>query len=199
MRNKIICMLYTFNSEWVKWGTKMLKSRMFFVVILWGFFVQGKEIKMKKITVTSTEFTQGGAIPSKYTCDGQNMNPPLSWEGVPAEAKSLVLICDDPDAPKGTWIHWILVNIPSNVRSLPEDVELAELGSAHELTTSFGKPGYGGPCPPSGKHRYYFKLYALDKDLSLSNQSTLEDLHAAMQGYIVAEGALMGTYSRAQK
>jgi Raf kinase inhibitor-like YbhB/YbcL family protein len=182
----------------IKKEHNMIAIALFFVVTFCT-EAQGEAMKKNSIVITSTEFAHGGPIPATFTCDGKDINPPLSWEGVPARAKSLVLICEDPDAPKGTWIHWILCNIPANIRSLPEEVDVAELGGALTLKTSFGKAGFGGPCPPSGTHHYYFKIYALDKDLPLNQESTLEELKKAMQGHVVAEGVLMGTYSRAKK
>ncbi|MBN1788823.1 MAG: YbhB/YbcL family Raf kinase inhibitor-like protein [Sedimentisphaerales bacterium] len=150
------------------------------------------------ITVTSSAFGEGQLIPAKYTCDGTNISPPLQFKGIPAGTKSIALISDDPDAPMGTWVHWVIWNIPAEANGLPENVPTdAELpdGSKQGIT-DFRRPGYGGPCPPSGTHRYYFKVYALDSMLDLSVRSTKEDLLEAMQGYILAEGVLMGKYKR---
>ena len=150
------------------------------------------------ISVSSSAFQEGGMIPSKYTCDGQDISPPLSWEGTPEATKSIALISDDPDAPMGTWVHWVMWNIPPNVHELTENVssnpELPD-GSRQGIT-DFGRSGYGGPCPPGGTHRYYFKVYALDTVLELSNRTKKTDLLKAMKGHILAEGQLMGKYKR---
>ena len=149
--------------------------------------------------LTSSAFSEGSAIPKKHTCDDRDASPPLKWSGVPANAKSLALICDDPDAPAGTWVHWVLYNIPAMVTELPEGVPATEVvqGGAKQGLNDFQRLGYGGPCPPRGKpHRYYFKLYALDAELSLKPSATKRDVVNAMQGHILAEGQLMGTYQR---
>ena len=150
------------------------------------------------IAVTSPAFKEGGMIPSKYTCDGANISPPLKWEGAPEGTKSIALISDDPDAPVGTWVHWVMWNIPADAKELvenvPPDPDLPN-GSRQGIT-DFRRPGYGGPCPPSGTHRYYFKIYALDTKLDLAGRSTKADLLKAMQGHILAEGQLMGKYKR---
>lgn len=142
--------------------------------------------------IQSLAFTHNQQIPSKYTCDGENINPPLTFSDIPEGAKSLALINDDPDAPVGTWIHWTVWNIP------PQTKEVKENGKPEgvEGTTSFGKPGYGGPCPPSGTHRYFFKLYALDTILELNTSATKQDLEEAMAGHILAQGELIGLYAR---
>lgn len=150
------------------------------------------------ITVTSTAFTEGGMIPSKYTCDGDDISPPLALAGIPADAKSLALISDDPDAPMGTWVHWVLYNLPPDTRELPENTpsdETLTSGARHGVT-DFGRFGYGGPCPPSGTHRYYFKVYALDSMLGISGRVTKKELLTAMEGHVLAEGQLMGKYKR---
>jgi hypothetical protein len=150
------------------------------------------------ITVTSEVFSEGEVIPEKYTCDDRDISPPLSWTGVPEEARSLVLIFDDPDAPAGTWVHWVVFDIPPDTSGLdegiPPDESLAD--SSRQGVNDFGDFGYGGPCPPSGTHRYYFKLYALDKVLELSGRVTKDTLLKDMKGHILAEGQLMGKYSR---
>jgi len=150
------------------------------------------------ITVSSSAFEQAGTIPSKYTCDGRDISPPLQWDSVPQGTKSIALICDDPDAPMGTWVHWVMWNIPADTRQLPENIPADKLladGSMQGIT-DFQRTGYGGPCPPSGTHRYYFKIYALDTSLDLTSSSTKPDLLKAMQGHILAEGQLMGKYKR---
>jgi Raf kinase inhibitor-like YbhB/YbcL family protein len=150
------------------------------------------------ITITSSAFTEGAMIPKKHTCDADDISPDLKWSGVPQGAKSLALICDDPDAPVGTWVHWVLFNIPPDITALqagiPADATLKN-GARHGKN-DFRKLGYGGPCPPGGTHRYYFKLYALDTVLTLESGSTKAQLLAAMKGHILAEGQLMGTYKR---
>ena len=154
--------------------------------------------KIMEMTVTSTAFEEGSMIPRKYTCDGEDVSPPLAWSAVPEGTKSLALISDDPDAPVGTWVHWVLFNIPSDVTELPEGVpsdQKLENGSCHGIT-DFRRPGYGGPCPPGGTHRYYFKVYALDAVLDLEPGATKAQLLAAMEGHILAEGQLMGKYTR---
>jgi len=150
------------------------------------------------IKVTSPAFDNEGMIPSKYTCDGDDVSPPLSWEGIPEGTKSIALISDDPDAPVGTWVHWVMYNIPADIQELPEGVppdEVLENGAIQGIT-DFRKIGYGGPCPPSGTHRYYFKLYALDTELDLKPGGTKAELFKAMKDHILAEGQLMGKYKR---
>lgn len=143
--------------------------------------------------ITSSVFEEGGDIPSKYTCDAENINPPLSISNVPDNAKSLVLIVDDPDAPMGTWNHLLAWNIDPGTTEIEEGKipESAVLGK-----NDFGENEYSGPCPPSGTHRYYFKLYALDTMLDLDSNSGRSELEKAMEGYIVSQASLMGKYSR---
>lgn len=150
------------------------------------------------IEVTSTAFSKGEMIPAKYTCDGDDLSPPLAWEGVPAAAESLALISDDPDAPKGTWVHWVLYNLPPETRTLPEGVppDATLPSGAKQGITDFRRLGYGGPCPPGGIHRYYFKIYALDTLLQLASAATKADVEQAMAGHILASGQLMGRYQR---
>lgn len=152
-----------------------------------------------KIQITSPVFEDGKPIPSKYTCEGEDVSPPLTWTNVPSDAKSLVLISDDPDAPVGTWVHWVLYDLPPSTAGLYEGVprspELAN--GAKQGLNDFKRIGYGGPCPPPGKpHRYYFKLYALDIVLGLKAGATKADVEKAMKGHILAQGQLMGTYQR---
>jgi Raf kinase inhibitor-like YbhB/YbcL family protein len=154
---------------------------------------KGENKYYSNMKLTSTEFLDNQFIPSKYTCDGEDINPELNISGVPSGTKSLVLIMDDPDAPAGTWVHWIMWNIK------PETTSIAE-GSvpkgAVEGITSFNKTGYGGPCPHQGTHHYNFKLYALDTLLNLSPSSKKEDLVLAMQGHILEQTILIGLYKR---
>lgn len=146
----------------------------------------------------SSAFTAGGMIPKKHTCDGPDVSPPLSWSDVPAGAKSLALIADDPDAPMGTWVHWVAWNIPTNARGLEEGVPKKDSlpNGMKQGTTDFRSIGYGGPCPPSGTHRYFFKLYALDTSLNLPPSTTKKDLEKAMQGHLLQQVELMGKYAR---
>ncbi|MBM3285482.1 MAG: YbhB/YbcL family Raf kinase inhibitor-like protein [Candidatus Aminicenantes bacterium] len=150
------------------------------------------------IKVTSTAFEEGGMIPRKYTCDGEDVSPPLAWTGLPEGAKTLALISDDPDAPMGTWVHWVLFNLPATEKGLPEavppDKELKN--GAKQGRNDFRRIGYGGPCPPGGTHRYFFKIYALDTVLNLPAGATKADLLKAMEGHVLAQGQLMGKYRR---
>ncbi len=151
------------------------------------------------IQLTSSAFADGAAIPAKYTCDGDDISPPLKWSGVPEGTKSLALVCDDPDAPIGTFVHWVLYGIPPSVTELSEGVPPAEVipNGAVQGTNDFKRLGYGGPCPPpGGAHRYFFKLYALDAELDLKPGAMKKDLVKAMEGHVLAEGQLMGTYQR---
>lgn len=149
--------------------------------------------------LTSTAFAEGQSIPAKYTCTGKNISPPLSWTGAPAETKSLALITDDPDAPAGTWVHWVLFDLPAGTSGLPEDLSKGQhvAGGATQGLNDFKHLGYGGPCPPPGKpHRYFFKLYALDTTLGLKPGSSKKDVEHAMEKHILAQGQLMGIYQR---
>jgi Raf kinase inhibitor-like YbhB/YbcL family protein len=159
---------------------------------------QAKGEDAMTIQITSTAFDEGGLIPPQYTCDGDDISPPLAWTSIPEGTQSLALICDDPDAPMGTWVHWVLYNLPADVADLPERVPTTKTlkNGAQQGKNDFGKIGYGGPCPPDGTHRYYFKLYALDTVLDAKPGLTKKALLKAMQGHIVAEGQLMGTYRR---
>ncbi len=154
--------------------------------------------KTMNIEVASSAFKEGGSIPKQYTCDGADISPPLAWSGVSTGAKTLALICDDPDAPAGTWVHWVLYNLPGGTKQLAEKVPPDEkvAGGGLQGTNDFRKIGYRGPCPPSGTHRYFFKLYALDSELSLQAGATKADLIRAMEGHVVGQGQLMGTYER---
>ena len=149
------------------------------------------------IDVASSAFEEGGAIPARYTCDGLDVSPPLSWGPVPDGTRSLALIADDPDAPSGTFVHWVIYNLPPDTRHLPEDVpNLETLSSgASQGVNGAGRVGYMGPCPPGSTHRYFFKVYALDTELDLRG-ATKEDLVGVMEGHLLAEGRLMGTYRR---
>ncbi len=154
------------------------------------------------LKITSPAFRHNGAIPARCTCDGQDVSPPLEWSGVPAGAKSLALVVDDPDAPdpaapKMVWVHWVLCNLPPDADGLAEGVKPNQLphGTVEGLN-DWRRTGYGGPCPPIGRHRYFFKLYALDAALTGVKRPTKTDLEKAMHGHIVAETQLVGTYQR---
>lgn len=142
--------------------------------------------------ITSTAFEHNTQIPSKYTCDGDNSNPPLTIEGVPETAKSLVLIVDDPDAPVGDWVHWTVWNIPSTTKEIAEN----SVPQGIQGTTDFGTISYGGPCPPSGSHRYFFKLYALDSELDLPSTAKKADIEKAIEPHTLDSTHLMGLYQR---
>ena len=146
---------------------------------------------MADLSVKSAAFEQGKLIPKKYTCDGQDMNPPLTIEGIPEGAKTLVLAIDDPDAPSGTFDHWIVWNIPASTNKIAENSVPGKEG-----VNSARQQGYMGPCPPSGTHRYFFKVYVLDVELSLGVGSKKKDAEKAMQGHVLAKGELMGLYRR---
>jgi Raf kinase inhibitor-like YbhB/YbcL family protein len=170
---------------------------MFFVCFSLLFFsysyssAQGLELK-------SPAFVSGSMIPSLYTCEGKDISPPLAWSGAPAGTKSFVLICDDPDAPLMTWVHWVYYNIPASVTSLPEALAKAEKpaqGGIHGKS-SFGDFGYGGPCPPWGTHRYFFKLYALDTVLTLPSGAKKKDVLKAMDKHVLSKTELMGKYKK---
>lgn len=150
------------------------------------------------MTLTSSAFTHGAMIPKDYTCDGKDISPPLSWSDPPEKTQSFALIMDDPDAPMGTWVHWVIYNIPATARGLPEgvpkDADLPD--GSRQGRNSWRRIGYGGPCPPSGTHRYFFKLYALDTVLTLASGATKDELLKAMEGHILAQAEFMGRYSR---
>jgi Raf kinase inhibitor-like YbhB/YbcL family protein len=158
----------------------------------------GKGKEKVAFTITSTAFKHEEMIPEKYTCDGPDVSPQLAWTNVPESAKSFALICDDPDAPAGDWVHWVVYNISSETRELKEKIanDAVLPDGARHGTNDFGKYGYGGPCPPGGTHRYYFKLYALDTMLSLKDKVTRKDLLEGMKGHILGQAELMGKYKR---
>lgn len=149
--------------------------------------------------VQTTAFSEGSAIPKKHTCDGADLSPALTWSNIPAGTKSLALIADDPDAPVGTWTHWILWNVPPNTTALPEGVPKDGTLSdgARQGRNDFKRIGYGGPCPPPGKpHRYFFKLYALDSTLDVKAGASRKELEHAMESHILSHAELMGRYGR---
>jgi len=157
--------------------------------------VGGKKMEIK---ITSPAFQDGGLIPPKYTADGANVSPPLQWDSVPEGTKSIALICDDPDAPVGTWVHWVLFNLPPETRELAENIpaDRALPNGASQGTSDFGRIGYGGPAPPSGTHRYFFKIYALDTQIDLAAGAKKPQLLKAMNGHILGQGQLIGKYKR---
>jgi Raf kinase inhibitor-like YbhB/YbcL family protein len=159
------------------------------------------------LSLTSSAFNQQGEIPARYTCEakGREVSPPLSWTGVPPGAKSLALIVDDPDAPdpkapQRTWVHWVLYNLPPTASGLPEAVDTKDLpAGTREGSNDWHRTGYGGPCPPIGRHRYFFKLYALDAQLPDLGHADKRRLEQAMEGHVLARGELIGTYQKAGK
>jgi hypothetical protein len=150
------------------------------------------------IRVTSPAFQDGQRIPKQYTCDGDDISPPLSWELIPDETKSIALIVDDPDAPGGTYVHWVVYDVPADVQGLPEDLprDKAFPVGGEQGVNSSNELGYTGPCPPSGTHRYFFKVYALDDKTNLPPGETKAKLLKALQGHILAQGQIMGRYKR---
>ena len=193
----------------MKRGSYMLRNKFIILfVILFIFSCNTKKSKKTaninvggkmSIQIICAAFKEGETIPVKYTCDGENVSPALNWSGAPEGTKSFALICDDPDAPGRTWIHWVVYNIPATMTSLPEAVPMKKtvLNNIIQGTTSFRKIGYGGPCPPRGPaHRYFFKIYALDTELNLKAGASENELLKAMEGHILAKGQLMGRYSR---
>ncbi len=172
-------------------------------VCVWAGVPQGAERRKgepMKIAVTSQAFKEGETIPAKYTCDGANVSPPLAWDVPSTESiRAFALIVDDPDAPVGVWVHWVLWNLPADARNLAENVppEKTLPSGARQGTNDFRRIGYGGPCPPPGTlHRYFFKVYALNQMLDLAPGATKADLLKAMQGRIAGEGQIMGKYGR---
>lgn len=176
------------------------------VLLAWGVAVAAtgwaygaeKGEKPMAFKLTSTAFKEGEYIPAKYTGEGKDLSPPLKWTDPPEGTKSLALICDDPDAPMGTWVHWVLWGIKPDARELPEGLATSKtVNNMKQGTTNFNRTGYGGPMPPKGSdHRYYFKLYALDTELDLQPGAKKADLVKAMEGHILAETQLMGRYKR---
>lgn len=161
-------------------------------------FAQGAE-GPAKMEIKTPSFQTGADIPRKYTCDGADVSPALAWEGAPAGSKTFALVADDPDAPVGTWVHWVFYDLPATTKDLTEGVAAAETlpDGAKQGLNDFRKVGYGGPCPPPGPaHRYFFKLYALDAPTNLKPRATKQQLLDAMKGHILAEAQLMGRYGR---
>jgi len=158
----------------------------------------GEEAPMS-LEMHTTAFDEGGTIPARFTCTAENLSPALSWTGAPEGTKAFALICDDPDAPAGTWVHWVAYDLPGTAAGMPEALHPVEElpGGGRQGRNDFGKLGYGGPCPPPGKpHRYFFKLYALSEPLGLDAGATKKKVESAMKGRILAETHLMGRFSR---
>jgi Raf kinase inhibitor-like YbhB/YbcL family protein len=157
------------------------------------------------LSITSSSFSNGGEIPIEFTCEGNDTSPELQWSGSPGNTKTFALIVDDPDAPdpkapKMTWVHWVLFNLPASTKQLAAAIASADLpAGTQEGINDWKRTGYGGPCPPIGRHRYYFKLFALDTELSFVRPPKKADLEAAMTGHILAEAVLLGTYQKISK
>ena len=159
------------------------------------------EVPVSALAITSSAFTNGGAIPRRYTCDGENVSPPLAWTGAPAHTASYALAVDDPDAPGGAFLHWLIYDIPASITALPEGVDtsgsVASAGGAKQGSNGFKKLGYGGPCPPAGPaHHYHFRLYALDTLLALQPGASRDDVTKAMRQHQLGQAELVGTYAR---
>jgi Raf kinase inhibitor-like YbhB/YbcL family protein len=151
------------------------------------------------MTLSSSAFKTGAEIPRRYTCEGADLSPALAWDGAPAGTRSFALIADDPDAPVGTWVHWVVYDLPADTSKLPEGLPTTDTlsGGGKQGVNDFRKTGYGGPCPPPGKpHRYFFKLYALDAPTSLKPRATKADVLRAIEGHVLTHVELMGTYAR---
>jgi len=169
-----------------------------FVILLFGCTnnISDDDLTLREVSnmrIYSPEFNDNSMIPEKFTCQGMDINPQLLFEDIPEETKSLVLIMDDPDAPMGTWVHWVLFNIPPDVTGISED---SVPDNAVQGRNSWPKNNYGGPCPPSGIHRYFFKLYALDAVLALDDTVTKKDVEQAMQSHMIAKAEYVGLYKK---
>lgn len=181
--------------------TTFMKSKnIFFGIILTAvlmiFLFYGGDVMA--LQIQSSAFSNEGTIPAKYTCDGENISPPLSWGQAPQGTKSFALIMDDPDAPHGTFDHWLVFNLPADTHTLPEAIKTLPVGT-QEGKNSFGKTSYGGPCPPDREHRYFFKLYALDQMLPLKNGASKREIELAMKDHVLQLGQVMGRYDRSRK
>jgi Raf kinase inhibitor-like YbhB/YbcL family protein len=181
-------------------------NRVLAIAIIMGIrsavYAADKEAAVAQFTLSSSSFRNNQPMPAKFSCEGEDASPALKWEGAPAGTKSFALIADDPDAPGGTWVHWMAYAIPATTTGLPESVArtdvVAALGGLKQGMNDFGRVGYGGPCPPRGHgvHHYHFRLYALDAELNLAARVTRKQLDAAMKGHILAQTELVGTYQR---
>ena len=173
----------------------------FLYLYLFASYSNLKDNEMHKIKLTSSEFTEGADIPAKYTCDGQNVSPPLHWENDNSATQSIAIVCEDPDAASGNWVHWLMYNIPPTGFRLPEAIpNIAKLPDGSlQGKNDFKQLGYGGPCPPKGTHRYLFRVYLLDQKLDLPSGIDQKKLSEAMKGHILAEGLLSAKYASTRK
>jgi len=186
------------------YGINMKKTLIVSIIlsVALGSYAAEKEANMAQFTLSSPSFRNNQPMPAKYSCEAEDASPALKWDGAPAGAKSFALIVDDPDAPGGSWVHWVIYGIGVGTTELSENVvktdTVAALGGAKQGMSYFGKPGYGGPCPPRGHgvHHYHFRLYALDTELNLAPRVKRSQLDAAMKGHILAQAELVGTYQR---
>jgi Raf kinase inhibitor-like YbhB/YbcL family protein len=188
------------NRKPIRRRTVVLAALVAFVASPAATLPQSKGVTDMALQLTSAAFAPGGEIPTRHTCEGQDLSPPLAWSGVPPGTKSLVLIVDDPDAPdpaapQRTWVHWVLYNLPVSADGLPEGVRKLPAGTL-EGVNDWKRTGYGGPCPPIGRHRYFHKLYALDKVLSNLVHPSKTDLEARIKGHVIAQAELVGTYQK---
>lgn len=189
------------RSKWFGSGRSRLAASLIAWMLVYCIDLSAQEVNMT-LRLTSSAFTEGGAIPSKYTCEGADVSPPLAWSGVPHGAKSLALIIDDPDAPdpaapRTIWVHWVVYDLPASSTGLAEGLAAGHLPEGAKAgLNDWKKPSYGGPCPPIGRHRYFHKLYALDTTLPELRTPTKAALEAAMKGHILAEAQLIGTYQK---
>ncbi len=174
-------------------GYRLVLIPLMILFLLFALSLSKEASTMDALQITSSAFQNNGMIPRQYTCDGRDINPALMIAGVPQGARSLALICDDPDAPVGIWVHWVIWNIDPNVKEIKEN---SVPQGAMQGMNDFRKHSYGGPCPPGGTHRYFFKVYALDTMLSISPDANKADLEKAMKGHILAQGQLIGLYKR---
>jgi hypothetical protein len=182
-------------------GVQMVRKTLYLFLLVLIFLFNQAEAQTKGgkvMEIKSPAFAQGEIIPKMYTCDGADISPPLEWTSAPEGTKSLALICDDPDAPMGTRVHWVVYDLPRSITKLPENIPPERIlsGGGKQGTNDFPKIGYGGPCPPRGTHRYYFKLYALDTTVNLDPGATKKQLLKAMKGHILFESQLMGKCRR---
>jgi len=169
------------------------------MILLFAGCITKEDDDMEKISVMVEGFNEGEMIPDEFTCNGKDISPLIYWKEIPAGTKSITLIMDDPDAPGGTFVHWVIYNMPAQTRNLPKGmpVDKTLVDGSMQGMTDFGKPGYGGPCPPPGKpHRYFFKVYALDMKLNLPVGASKNQVESAMKGHILADGEMMGKYQR---
>ncbi len=174
-------------------GYRLIAIPLMVMVLFFSVSLVKEANSMGALNITSTAFQNNGNIPRQYTCDGKDINPPLMIANCPQGTKSIALICDDPDAPVGIWVHWVIWNIDPGVKEIKENT--VPQGAVQGIN-DFRKHSYGGPCPPSGTHRYFFKVYALDTMLTISPNASKADLEKAMKGHILGEGQLVGLYKR---